>query len=228
MLVNEDDSEPVEVALSHIHALSATGTADGTPSITMSVSSPDGKRGSMVFSFIGGGGIPARDERGRIRQAIGDAVAAARTEPSGAAIPARMESGLISGQGAPSRGTRVLLSADHILVRKNEYTAELTSDQIILNSGDIPDEPPLSVSREAILGGVAESTPAGDPVLRLKVRTPGGLERSMVLVFSGWYEGGRGPERDRWLAVLKGGAVSAASAKRPGRPPGVGGDHRHQ
>ncbi|HDQ08332.1 MAG TPA: hypothetical protein ENN44_06085 [Methanoculleus sp.] len=225
--MNEDDAAPVEVALSHIHAISATGTADGTPSITMSASSPDGKRGRMLLLFIGGGGIPPHDERDRIRHAIGGAVAAARTEPPVAAIPAAKESGLISGQGIPSRGTRILLSADHILVRENEYTSELTRDQIILISGNTPDDPPLTVSRDAISGGVAESTPAGDPVLRLKVRTPGGLERSMVLVFSEWYEGARGPERDRWLEVLRGGAVSAASAKGPGLPPCMDGDRRH-
>ncbi len=214
MLVDEDGSEPVEVALPNIHGISATGTADGTPSITMSVSSPDGKRGTMVFSFIGGGGIPARDERARIRQAIGSAVAAVRAEASGAKIPEATETGTVSGQDLASRGTRILLSAEHILVKKKEYTAELTADLLILKTADLPDASPLTVSRDAIAGGSAESTPAGDPVLRLKVQPPGGPDRSMVLVFSEWHAGGRGPERDRWLSVLKGAAVPAAAAER--------------
>lgn len=222
MLVDEDGSEPVEVALPNIHGLSATGTADGTPSITMSVSSPDGKRGTMVFSFIGGGGIPARDERARIRQVIGSAVAAARAEESGATIAEATETGSVSGHDLPPRGTRILLSADHILVKKKEYSAELTAGLLILKTADMTDAPPLTVSRDAITGGAAESTPAGDPVLRLKVQTPGGPERSMVLVFSEWHAGGRGPERDRWLSVLKGAAVHDAAADRSRTPSSQG------
>ncbi len=224
VLVDEEGSEPVEVALPNIHGLSATGTADGTPSITMIVSSPDGKRGTMVFSFIGGGGIPARDERARIRQVIGSAVAAARAEASGAHITEATGTGGIAGHEVSSHGTRVLLSAENILVKKKEYTAELTADLLILKIADMPDAPPLTVSRDAIVGGAAESTPAGDPVLRLKVQPPGGQERSMVLVFSEWHAGGRGPERDRWLSVLKGAAVpdAAADRSRISPPPGRG------
>ena len=210
--MNEDGSEPVEVALPSIHALSATSTADGTPSITLSVTSPNGKRGSMVLSFIGGGGIPARDERGRIRQAIGDAVAAARAVPSGGATSDTR--GRDAGPLRPSAPSRVKLAAEHILVKKKEYSAELTGDLLLLKHPDVPDAAPLTVSRDTIVGGAAENTPAGDPVLRLDVRTAEGSVRSMLLVFSEWYGGGREPERDRWLAVITGGSVPPAAGKK--------------
>jgi len=213
VLVSEDGSGPVEVALSTIHALSATATADGTPSITLNVSSPNGKRGTMIVSFIGGGGIPSHDERGRIRQAIGDAVAALR---AGASVPgAGSAPEPATRQDRTSPRGRTLLAADHILVKKKEYTAELTGDLLILTPEDMPDASPLTVSRDVIAGGAVESTPAGDPVLRLKVRTADGSERMMALTFSEWYGGGRGPECDRWFAVLKGGAAAAAAPEPP-------------
>ncbi|MBT8508509.1 hypothetical protein AZH53_08830 [Methanomicrobiaceae archaeon CYW5] len=220
VLVQEDGSEPVEVALSAIHALSATSTGDGTPSITLNVTSPNGKRGAMVLSFIGGGGIPARDERSRIRQAIGDAVAAVRAAPSGAAIPDA--GGPVAGPPGSAAHSRVKLTAGHILVKKREYIAELTADLLLLKTPDEPDAPPLTVSRDTIVGGAAENTPAGDPVLRLNVRTTEGSVRSMILVFSEWYGGGRGPERDRWLAVMTGGTAPPAMHEQSRPAPGHG------
>ena len=108
------------------------------------------------------------------------------------------------------------LKAEHIIVKGREFTASLTPDTIFLARHEDPKAPPLTVQRREIKGAVPKESAGGDPSLHLRVRSADGIERTMILVFSEWYSGGRAPERDEWAAALTESAVApTAPAARP-------------
>ena len=123
--------------------------------------------------------------------------------------PARPSSPVISG-----------LEADHIIVKGHEFTASLTPETISLIRHENPEASPLMVKRRDISDVFRKESAGGDPSLHIRVRSATGDGRTMVLVFSEWYSGGRAPERDEWAAALTESATTApvASASRPARP----------
>lgn len=112
------------------------------------------------------------------------------------------------------------LKADHIIVKGHEFTATLTPETLSLVRHEDPKSRPLTVKRADVTGVVSKVSAGGDPSMHIRVRAAGGSERTMVLVFSEWYSGGRAPERDAWAAALMETATVAERppAAQPARP----------
>jgi hypothetical protein len=113
---------------------------------------------------------------------------------------------------APASG----LKAEHIIVKGHEFTASVTPETVTLVRNENPKAPPLTVRRADIIGIIPKESAGGDPSLHLRVRSAGGNERTMVLVFSEWYSGGRAQERDEWAAALT--DTIRPTAARPSAP----------
>ncbi len=120
--------------------------------------------------------------------------------------PARTPSPVVSG-----------MEADHIIVKGHEFTASLTQEAISLVRQEDPKAPPLTVLRADISGLVTKESPGGDPSIHIRVRSATDNERTMVLVFSEWYSGGRAAERDEWEKALAE-TCSVSVTPRPSTP----------
>lgn len=248
------DAPQVDIVFSAVTSFSRGETAEGDPSLSLTVTSGVGER-TMVLAFDGGGGFKPADERDRLAELVGGMLAEAATPPvpapprreaeapgtgvQSSTIPAETTDSLTaspvpipadSGQQhiptpeqSPVRTVPPAVSglkAEHIIVKGREFTASLTPETISLVRHEDPKAPPLTVRRREISGVAPKESAGGDPSLHLRVRAADGNERTMVLVFSEWYSGGRAPERDKWAAALTESAVAppAAPARRPVRP----------
>ncbi len=108
------------------------------------------------------------------------------------------------------------LIAEHIIVKGREFIASLTPETISLVRHEDSNAPPLVVHRREITGVARQESAGGDPSLHLRVRAADGNERTMILVFSEWYSGGRASERDEWATALtENVAAPVAFAARP-------------
>ncbi|WFN34088.1 YIP1 family protein [Methanogenium sp. S4BF] len=251
------DAPQVDIVFSMVSAFSRGETAEGDPSLSLTVMSERGER-TMVLAFDGGGGFKPADERDRLAELVagmlgktapppGPAPAAvfspsipdqAETEAPSSTGPAET---LVSEPAPPVSVSSIFrpenepapeklpvrppspsvsgLKAEHIIVKGREFTASLTPDTISLVRHEDPKAPPLTVRRREITGVVAKESAGGDPSLHLRVRAADGNERTMVLVFSEWYSGGRAPEREEWAAALtETAAAPVTPVARPIRP----------
>jgi len=120
--------------------------------------------------------------------------------------PARTPSPVVSG-----------MEADHIIVKGHEFTASLTQEAVSLVRHEDPKAPPLTVRRTDISGLVTKESAGGDPSIHIRVRSATDNERTMVLVFSEWYSGGRAAERDEWAKALTE-TISVLATPRPSTP----------
>lgn len=110
------------------------------------------------------------------------------------------------------------LKADHIIVKGHEFTASLTPETITLIRHENPEASPLTVKRRDISDVFQKESAGGDPSLHIRVRSATGSERTMVLVFSEWYSGGRASERDEWAVALAETAPLDRWCMPPARP----------
>ncbi|WAI02461.1 YIP1 family protein [Methanogenium organophilum] len=220
------DASPVEIVFSSVSAFSRTKTPEGDPSLSVTIISGERER-TMVLVFDGAGGLQGADERDRVAELVQGMVTETANLPSTAPVSsaapatdaATPDTAALPSDGAeenakPTPVAEVLttpssekpavsgLKAEHIIVKGHEFTASLTKEAVTLVRHEDPKASPLTVRRTDIIGVISKTSAGGDPSLHLRVRAAGGTERTMVLVFSEWYSGGRAPERDEWARAL--------------------------
>jgi hypothetical protein len=234
------DAPQVDIVFTTVHEFSRGETAEGDPSLFLTVTSGGNER-KMVLVFDGGGGFKPADERDRVAELVGGMLAEVAAPPAAPARPPpdtadAGDSGAPSSPGsakivgpvpeAPQPPSAPIsgLKADHIIVKGHEFIASLTPETISLIRHEDKKAPPLTVRRTDITDVVAKESAGGDPSLYLRVRAKTGDERTMVLIFSEWYSGGRAAERDEWArALTETCSVSLTprpSARTPPSPPG--------
>ncbi|KAF1078664.1 YIP1 family protein [Methanogenium sp. MK-MG] len=263
------DAHPVDILFTNVLEFSRGETAEGDPSLFLTVTSGGNER-MMVLAFDGGGGFKAADERDRVAELVAGMLEEVAAPPPAApappapdvadagALPSAGSTDILvsapapsvpappappaadvadtsvpspsgpaetteSAPSAPSAAPQKLsppvsgLKADHIIVKGHEFTASLTPELLSLVHNENPEAVPLTVRLADITGIVPKESAGGDPSLHLRVRSAGGNERTMVLVFSEWYSGGRAEERDEWAAALTD-TTRATVASRPSAP----------
>lgn len=245
------DASPVEIVFSSVSAFSRSETAEGDPSISVTIMS-EGNERTMILVFDGSGGFQGVDERDRVAELVGGMVAETSNPPSvpqpASVSPPTESCAILSADSmvipedttentpedsVPPKPKKPVISglkADNIIVKGHEFTASLTQETVNLVRHEDPKASPLTVRRADITGVASKVSAGGDPSLHLRVRAAGGTERTMVLLFSEWYSGGRAPERDKWAGALMETAASSemspagrgsSGAVSPGRSPPV-------
>ena len=247
------DATPVEIVFGSVSSISPGETAEGAPSLSLSVVAGERER-TMVLVFDGGSVSLGTDERDRVAELVREMVAeteampqtapgpsaprTAETPPEETPVPVLQDTSSADAEehaepAPPVASPRVEtplppekppekppgkqavsgLKADHIIVKGHEFTATLSAETLSLVRHEEPKSKPLTVKRADVTGVISKASAGGDPSMHLRVRAAGGSERTMVLVFSEWYSGGRAPERDAWAEALM------ETATVPERPP---------
>ncbi len=253
------DAPQVDIVFTSVREFSRGETAEGDPSVSLTVAAGGIER-TMVLAFDGGGGFKPADERNRVAELVGGMLAevappppvvpapsspvqsapdmadapdaadvvdktdAAGTDASSSPGPAKTPVSVPAPQvSAPSAPTQKLsapvsgLKAEHIIVKGHEFTASLTPETVSLVRHEDQKAPPLTVRRADITDLIPKESAGGDPSLHLRVRAKTGDERTMVLIFSEWYSGGRTAERDEWARALTE-TISVSVTERPSAP----------
>lgn len=228
------DASPVEILFRSVSSFSRTDTPEGDPSLSVTIVSGERER-TMVLAFDGSGGFRGADERDRVAELVRGMVGETTIMPPVAPAapgPSALQSDASREMTTPIPRTEMPappvpeipvvsgLKADHIIVKGHEFIASLTPETISLVRHDDPNTSPLTVKRGDITGVLSKVSAGGDPSLHLRVRATGGTERTMVLVFSEWYSGGRAQERDAWTEALMDTATISEMppATKSGRP----------
>ena len=226
------DASQVDIVFSNVSDFSRSETKEGAPSLSVIVTSGGSER-TMVLVFDGAGGLMGAEERDRVAELVSGMLEEVPAPPPVAPVLGMADAGPSSAgladtpasapspvpQKPPARVSR--LKAEHIIVKGHEFNASLTPESVSLIRHEDPKASPLTVQRGAITDVIKKESAGGDPSLHLRVRSKTGDERTMVLIFSEWYSGGRTPERDEWAAALKETAIAAAPYMAPSHRTGT-------
>ena len=201
-------SAPVEVPLQVLKYVGAGRNLSDEPTLSLSLSAPDGSQKKMVLVFIQDFSGTRDAECSYLQREIESLISVDKSSNQFAGkgyIPRSggADSGFHSrtSPSAASSG-KVSLCAPNVVVKSREYTLRLEDKVFLLVDENKPNKPsqiPLDALR-SVEGQTGES---GEPALIFMVEAGNGSMRRMVLSFSGWYEVGRFAERDAWVSVIQ-------------------------
>ncbi|EHQ37020.1 YIP1 family protein [Methanoplanus limicola] len=202
-------SAPVEVPLQVLKYVSAGRNLSDEPTLSLSLSAPDGSQKKMVLVFIQDFSGTRDAECSYLQREIESLISVDKSSNQFAGKGYVPRSG---GRAEPNVNSRtspagvssakISLCAPNVVVKSREYTLRLEDKVFLLVDENKPNKPsqiPLDAVR-SVEGLTGES---GEPELIFMVEAGNGSMRRMVLSFSGWYEGGRFAERDAWVSVIQ-------------------------
>jgi len=200
---------PVEVPLQVLKYVSAGRNISDEPTLSLSLSAPDGSQKKMVLVFIQDFSGSRDAECSYLQREIESLISVDKSSSQFAGksyIPRSAEKGSskVHVRASPSSASsgKMSLSAPNVVVKSREYTLKLEDKVFLLVDENKPNKPnkiPLDAVR-SVEGRTGES---GEPDLIFMVEAQNGSMRRMALSFSGWYEGGRFAERDAWVSVIQ-------------------------
>lgn len=225
IFLSEDDkkkSAPIEVPLPVISSINTGQTISDEPTLILSIKTPDGsqKKMTLIFSqdFSGMRNMERDYFKKELEGLISEYVPSTipqitSSSPAGQVYqnresmyntqgPSEMTTGpAMHGDGATGKGGNIL-QAHNIIVKSQEFTIKLTSEELFLNDPNHPNKP-ASISLKSVRSIDNEINNQNEPVIVLGVESPNGDTRIMRLTFSHWHNGDRWNERDTWTRALR-------------------------
>ncbi|UUX91514.1 YIP1 family protein [Methanoplanus endosymbiosus] len=202
-------SAPVEVPLQVLKYVSAGRNLSDEPTLSLSLSAPDGSQKKMVLVFIQDFSGTRDAECSFLQREIESLISVDKSSNQFAGkgyIPRSGEraNNKVHSRTSPSAVSsgKISLSASNVVVKSREYTLKLEDRVFLLVDENKPNKP-SQIPLDAVRSVEGLTGDSGEPLLIFMVEAGNGSMRRMVLSFSGWYDGGRSAERDAWVSVIQ-------------------------
>ncbi|MBP2134474.1 hypothetical protein J2128_002440 [Methanomicrobium sp. W14] len=228
LILSEDNNRtrpPVIVPLQVIRKISPGKNFSDDPTLKLSLSAPDGSVKKMVLSFtqdFSGVRDKERDQLKKVMEGVvSESQMTVKSAPApGSSFPEYQDMncnsqypGDFQGQspqppygcgGHPQQEFHggVILTAQNVVVKSQEYTASLSNDKITLTDPNRPNKP-SSIPLGSVRSAESETSEQGEPAVALMVEIQNGNIRRMVLRFSQWYDKNRWGEREVWVRAIQ-------------------------
>lgn len=204
-------SSPIDIPLPVISSIKTGQTPSDEPTLILSIRAPDGsqKRMTLIFSqdFSGLRNMERdylkKELEGMISEYVPSSIPHIPAPPKEVLTPAPgfqepQERHFTPGAvGSDS----VLLQAHNIIVKSQEFTINLTRNELTLTDPNHPNKP-ASISLKSVRNVEKSTNPQNEPVMGLHAESPNGEMRTMNLTFSHWHKGDRWNERDTWVGAI--------------------------